>query len=62
MKTKSIKREDAEKRNSTRAALADKQQLEKLDIKYGEDLGAARERARLLKRIKEKDAKVKKEH
>ena len=46
------RREEAEVRNAKWAALTPQQQLDKLDQVFGIGLGAAKQRAKIAKRIK----------
>ena len=56
MKSLSQKREEAMKREEERSKLSAKEQIQKLDNKYGKGVGSVRERARLNKLI-EKESK-----
>lgn len=51
MKTIEKKREEAEKRSKEYNSLTAKQRLIKLDLQFGEGLGARKERARLALKI-----------
>jgi hypothetical protein len=46
------RREEAEVRNSKWAALTPQQQLDSLDTTFGKDLGCAKQRAKIQKKIK----------
>ena len=50
-----IRREQASARLAERAKLSAKEQIERLDAKFGEGQGAAKERARLAAQIAEAD-------
>jgi len=54
MKSKEVKREDAEKRYLKHELLTPKQKLKKLDQRLGVGVGATKERARLAKLINKK--------
>lgn len=50
--TNEQKRESAKKRQAAYDALTPQQKLDRLDRAFGKDVGAKRERARVLKRMK----------
>lgn len=52
MKTKQVKRKEAEERNKERAKRSPKQQLKRLDDLLGRNKGAEKERRKLWKKIK----------
>lgn len=49
MKSKSQKREEAEKRRGDYGMLTTQQKIESLDRKFGKNLGAVRQRAKLAR-------------
>lgn len=54
MKTKDDKREEAIIRQKEYNKLTIKQKIAKLDEKFGKDIGAKKERAKLLKKLNDK--------
>lgn len=50
-RNRTARQAEAQERNAARAALTDQQQLDRLDKILGAGVGAAKERARLAKRI-----------
>ena len=50
-RNRAARQAEAKERNAARAALTDQQQLDRLDKILGAGVGAAKERARLAKRI-----------
>lgn len=52
MKPKSVKREEADKRNAIYNSLSVHQKLEALNLKYGKNVGAAKQRRLLEAQLK----------
>tara|TARA_B100000085_G_scaffold250305_1_gene246546 strand:- start:172 stop:363 length:192 start_codon:yes stop_codon:yes gene_type:complete len=59
-RNRAARQAEAKERNAARAALTDQQQLDRLDKILGVGVGAAKERARLAKRIEAGASKKKK--